>query len=412
MGCGVSPPLTVIHVPAGEKPPTVEGDTIKFRRGAQESYVGIHGGYFLVRGQEDWLGAWPTGQAPALPATFEPARSMLVLGVAEKKEIADIKIQKILETADFIHVYAKESRIGENCPTPERMPFDVVTAMRVDKKVKFYVEEVQGESCGAAPIAAVSCRIAGAKDWSTKVAARPGDKIECEMRDESRGKFAVIDTALSMGEVPSGSAAKLAYTKGPNRAAFTVDVFGSYIVKAEASDDMLRKGTATATIDALPPKTDDILVQLVWANFDAADDPETFPRTKLRVSEEGPRGRGCSADESLPTLCEVKTHSAYTHMRLLPGGPRKLGLEVGYVDERVEKGPAVCVQLFYQGAKSAETCDRAHRDAGAKWTVGLVDTASGKFVEPAAADADAGAPDGGTEASKPAVPAKPPATKK
>lgn len=400
-GCQPSPAITVVHLGPGEKTDAVQGDVVKTRRGGQEAFVGLRGGYYVVRNVEDWRNAWPSGNEPPLPSTLDPARSMLLLAVAEDKETTALKITKVLETGDRIHVWVKETRAGENCTAKvERTPFDAVVAPRIDKPVKYYVEGERAESCGEPPAVVVSCRVDDAPKWAPAVVAQPGDRVECEMSAEARGKFALVDNVLQLAELPGGSAAKLAYTKGPLRGAFAIDVFGKYTVRGEAADESGRRTSATASVDVLPPKTKDVLVQLVWTNFDASDDPDTFPRVKLRAVEESKDARNkpvsneCSLDKPRPELCEVKTRSAYTHMRL-KASDKRIPLDVLYVDERIEKGPLVCVQIYFDGARTGETCDRKHRNADERWQVGTLEMDAGKLVDPLAAGADAGAPDGG-----------------
>jgi hypothetical protein len=416
-GCGASPAITVVHL-GGQKTEEIKGDTVKTRRGSQEAYVGLRGGYFVIRNIEDWRNAWPGGKEPPLPSTLDTSRSMLLLAVAEEKEAVQLQIAKVVETGEFIHVWVRETRAGANCSAKvDHTPFDAVAAPRIDKPVKFYVAEEHADSCGEPPGVSVSCRVNETPTWAPKVTAQPGDKVDCQMSAETRGKFALVDSVLSLGEVPGGSSAKLAYSKGAARGVFAVDVFGTYAVRGEATDEAGRQSLATATIDALPPKTRDVLVQLVWTNFDVSDDPDTFPRVKLRATELAPNGRTkmpheCSLDTPRPELCDVKTQSAYTHMKL-KASEKQIPLDVLYVDERIDKGPLVCVQLYFDGARTAETCDRKHREPEERWLVGTVDMPTGKLGAPeAAAVADAGAGDAGPEAGAKKVPAaKPPATK-
>jgi len=57
------------------------------------------------------------------------------------------------------------------------------------------------------------------------------------------------------------------------RGGFPIDVFGTYSVQAEVTDEGGRKSSLTASIEALPSRTRDVVVQLVWTNFDVSDDP-------------------------------------------------------------------------------------------------------------------------------------------
>ncbi len=410
-GCGASPAITVVHLGPGEKGDNISGDIVKTRHGSQEAYVGLKGGFYAVRSVEDWRSAWPAGTEPPMPATLDTSRSMLLLAVAEEKNTQDLKILKVLETGSAVHVWVRDMKVGTNCkPRLERAAFDAVVAPRIDKPLKFYVQEEHAETCGEPPAVTVNCRVNDAPAWTPKVTAQPGDKVECEMNAETRGKFALVDNALSLGPLPGGSAAKLGYTRGTLRASFSVDVFGQYTARAESTDEAGRKTLAVATIDALPPKTRDVLVQLVWTNFDVSDDPDTFPRVKLRAVEETRDAKNkvvsneCSLDTPRPDLCEVKTRSAYTHMKL-KASEKRIPLDVLYVDERIEKGPLVCVQVYFDGARTGETCDRKHRNPDERWAVGTIEMSTGKVIDPAAADA--GAP---TDAGADAAPAKKPAT--
>lgn len=419
-GCASSPAVTVVHLGPGERTQqAIRGDNVKTRRGGQEAYVGLRGGYYVIRGVDDWQNAWPGGSAPPMPATLDTRTSMLLLAVAEAKDTVQLQIQKTVETGDALHIWVRETKTGQNCtPKLEHPAFDAVVAPRIDKPLRFYVDEERAESCGEAPSVSVNCRLNDTPAWLQKLAAQPGDNIDCEMHSETRGKFALVDSALTLGELPGGSAAKLSYTKGPARGAFAIDVFGTYQVRAEATDEAGRKSQATATIDVLPPKTRDVLVQLVWTNFDVSDDPDTFPRVKLRAhgtdtpldAKKKPAAVECSLDTPRPELCEVKTRSAYTHMKL-KASDKPIALDVLYTDERVEKGPLVCIQLYFDGTRTGETCDRRHRDADEHWEVGSVDMATGKLIEPPAAAADAGAPSADAGAGDAGGAKKPPVVK-
>lgn len=413
-GCAVSPPVTVVHIGIGERTEAVRGDAVKIRRGDLDAYAGLRAGFAVIRSSDEWQNAWPAGNVPSMPATLDTARSMLLVAVAEDKDTVQMQIQKVVETGDRVHVFVRETKAGKNCTTKrEHTPLDAVITERIDKPVKFYVEEERAESCGDAPAVVVNCRANAAPAWTPKVSAAPGDKVECEMSAETRGRFAIVESAIALGELPGGSAAKLAYTKGTLRGAFDVDVFGSYVVKAEAKDEAGRITSVNATVDVLPPKTKDVLVQLVWTGFDANDDPSTFPRVKLRATEETRDAKGkplaheCSVVTARPELCDVKTRGAYTHMTL-KAGDKRVPLDVIYADERAEKGPLVCIQVYFDGARTGETCDRKHRAPDERWSIGIVDVATGRILDPAPGVADAGAHDSGTDAG----PAKKPPAKK
>ena len=382
----------------GDKVEEIKGDPVKLKRGPQEPFAGARGGFYVIRGPEDWERAWPAERTPPMPATLDTSKQMLFLAVSEDRAITRIKVQRALETATFLYVWVRETKLGDGCvnKSPDRAA-DAVVAARADKPVKFFVDQETGESCGEPPVANVECRVNNQQTWAKKIEAQPGDAVECTMTATARGKFELVDRLLSVAELPAGSAAKMAFKKGPERGAMEVDVYGTYTIAAEAADEAGRRGKATATIEVKPPKTKDVLVQLVWAGFDRNDVSDTFPRVNLRVAEEGPRGQRCSAEIPIPGLCEVKTRGAYTYMRI-PEGNRRLPVSVQFIDERIEKGPGPCVHVWYDGVRTGETCDRLHRDPDEIWKVGVLDTSTGKLLadgsSPAApAGADAGASD-------------------
>lgn len=391
--CTATPPVTVLRAAPGgfEK---VDGDRVKFRRGIQDPFTGLRGGFYVVRSPEDWQNAWQTGAEKDPPATIDFRRDMIVLAVAENKDVMSLQFQRMAETAGFVHVWLRETKKGENCVSkPEQVPFDGVLVSRVDKPFRFYVEEEPAESCGAPPVSTVRCRVGTSDKWSSKLSAQPGDTLECEMDAQTQGRFAITDRVMRLGDLPGGSATKLAYSKGPTRATFTIDVFGKYTISGEATDESGRKGLASAEIEVAPPRTKDVLVQLVWTNFDVSDDPDTFPRVKLRASEKG-TGRECSSDTGKNAMCDVRVHSAYTLMKVAASNKR-VALNVGYVDERIDKGPLVCIQVYFDGARTVETCDRKHRNADDRWDVGTIDMSTG--VIPELVTAPIG--DGGVEAA-------------
>jgi hypothetical protein len=403
--CTASPTVTVVRIAPGDKAAEVKGDPVKLKHGNQEPFAGAIGGYYAIRNEADWKAAWRPGRLPPFPQ-IDPARHMLFFAVAPDREIAKMRVERAVETGTFLYVWVRETKAGEGCGSraPARA-FDLATAPRVDKPVKFFVEEDSAESCGPPPTASVECRLPKEQTWSKTVSAQPGDTVECTMTAASHGTFELVDRSLSMSAVPPGSTAKLAFKSGAQRGEIELDVYGTYLVFAEAADEGGRRGSATATIEVKPPKTKDVLVQLVWAGFDRSDTPDTFPRVNLRVAEEGPKGQRCSAQIPVPGLCDVKARGAYTYMRI-PEGKRQLPISVQFMDERAEKGPGPCVHVWYDGERTAETCDRKHRDAEEIWKVGTLDTATGKIaMEGAPPEPVATAADGGVAAAADASPA-------
>src|SRR5699024_4293362 len=85
--CTSTTAVTVVHGPPAEP---INGDAVKLRRGAQEPYAGVRGGFFVVRTREDWKRLWQDkpGDAPALPPTLDLERQMLLLGIADTMNTA------------------------------------------------------------------------------------------------------------------------------------------------------------------------------------------------------------------------------------------------------------------------------------------------------------------------------------
>jgi hypothetical protein len=407
--CGTTPAVTVVRTSAGTKQDEIKGDPLKLKRHNQESFTGLRGGFYVVRNPEDWKLAWPSGKTPPLPEGLDTSSHMLFVAAGESQSITQIKVQRALETAEMLFVWVRETKVGEGCvnKSNERAVDGVVTT-RVDKPVKFLVDTERGESCGAPPQAKVECRLKNAEAWTPAVIAQPGDTVECELNAQATGKFELVDRVLAI-ELPAGSSAKLAFAKGPLRGELGIDVYGTYTVTGEAADEAGRRGRGTATIDVKPPKTKDVLVQLVWAGFELKDESDTFPRVNLRVAEEGPRGQRCSAEIPIPGLCEVKTRGAYTYMRI-PEGSRKLPVSVQFLDDRPEKGPGPCVHVWFDGVRTGETCDRKHREQDEIWRVGTLDTTTGRLSgdgapAPPMTPADAGVADAAVKKPEPKKPA-------
>lgn len=404
--CSTAPRVSVYRLGVGDKSAGLQGDPVKGRRPSQETYTGIRPGYYAVRGIEDWRNAWPEGREPSMPPTLDTSSAMLLLAVPESKDAVDVKMTKIVESTGFVHVWLRETMRGDGCVAREEggPTHDAVIVPRIEKPVKFYVEEARAETCGEPPKTEVRCRLADANEWAAKIEARPGDLVDCEMVAETRGRFAVVDRSLLLAEAPGGSTAKLAYDKGPVRASLRIDAFGTYAVRGEATDESGRKGTAEAQILAAPAKTKDAFVQLVWTGYEAGADPSTFPRLKLtaRAGE-----RECSIDKQPPDLCEVKRFNAYSMMTLKASGER-IPVMVRYLDERTDKDPVACVHVWYEGKRTTEVCDRKAREPDDRWELGELDMTTGQMMEPAPPDAaDAGADAGSPPKKKPAATKRP-----
>ncbi|HVH47116.1 MAG TPA: hypothetical protein VM925_32460 [Labilithrix sp.] len=401
--CVPTAPITVVHVGKTRAKQDGAADPVKMRRPPAESYAGVRGGAYVVRDQEDWAKMWKGGAATGFPQTHDPSREMLVVVATEDAIVTRLTISRAVETAELMTFFVRQTMLGEGCvgKSSERVGLDAVITPRADKPVKFFIEDEDGASCGPPPKAEIGCRIATAQSWSSKVTAKAGEVVECELAAIATGKYELVDQLLSLVDSPPGSNAKLSYSKGPNRATLALDTFGTYAVRAEATDEAGRRGNATALIEVVPKKTRDVLVQLTWADVDVTDPTAQLPRVLLRVAQEGPRGQRCSAEVPVPGLCEAKARGAYSYMKI-PASRRKLPLSLLYLDERAQAGPSPCVNVWFNGERTVSSCDRDHRHAEDRWEIGTLETWTGKIVPPAPAKA----PGADAAPAKAAPPAK------
>ena len=386
-GCTPTPPVTVVHVNGKAGPiPTSEdgpGDALRLKKSSAPDFTGLRGGAYVVRTQADWAAMWKgaSTEPPALPDGLDLASHMLLAVATDDAIVTKLEISRAAETGTFVTVWVKQTMLGEGCvhKADERSGLDAVLTQRIDKPIKFVVEDEDAPSCGAPPKAEVSCRVGAAKTWTPKITAKQGDLVECELASVATGKYELIDQVLTLSDAPPASKAKLSFSKGSVRAKLAPDVYGTYAVRAEATDEAGRKGTATAMIEVLPKKTRDVLLQLTWSNTDAVDPSTPLPRVLLRVAQNGAKGQRCSAEVPVPGLCEAKARGPYTYMKI-PAGSRKLPLSLLYLDERAQDGPTPCVNVWFNGERTATVCDADHRHAEDKWELGQLDTSTGKMV--------------------------------
>jgi len=382
--CVPAPPITVVHVGKSAPKDQVVGEFVNMRRPAADGYAGVRGGAYVVRSAEDWETMWKGApEQPAFPSTFDPTKEMLLLVATEDAIVSALTINRAVETAEAVTVFVRQTLLGEGCVrrSDDRIGLDAVVTRRVDKPLRFIVEDEDGASCGEPPKAEIGCRMAAAQSWSTKLTAKTGDVIECELSTVATGKYELIDQMLSLIDSPPGSNAKLAFSKGATRATDALDEFGTYSIRGEATDEAGRRGRATAFIEVLPKKTRDVLVQLTWSEADTSELTTPLPRVLLRVAQDGPRGQRCSAEVPVPGLCDAKTRGPYTYMKI-PASRRKLPISLLYLDERAQEGPAPCVNVWFNGQRTVSSCDRDHRHAEDRWEMGTLETWTGNIVPP------------------------------
>jgi hypothetical protein len=406
--CGPSAaPITVVHV--GRTVATQEGsaDRVSMHRPPPEPYTGVRTGAYVVRDEDDWAKIWKDGaQRADFPKSVTPGREMLVVVANDDPNVSHIKVRRAVETGSLMTVFVRQTLLGEGClrKPDERVGTDTVVMARTDKPVKFFIEDEDDASCGGLPKADLGCHVPSAKTPTTKLSATAGEVAECDLTASTSGKYALVEQLLTLVDAPPGSNAKLAFARGPNHASFTLDAFGTYVVRAEATDDLGRKGSAIARIEVVPKKTRDVLLQVTWSDVTQADGSE--PRVVLRVAQEGKRGQRCSAEVPVPGLCEAKTRGSYTSMKI-PASKRSLALSLLYLDERPKNGPSPCVNVWFDGERTFERCDGDARRPEDRWEIGTIDTATGTIATPSAPPAPAPAPPPAGSAA-PAASAAPP----
>lgn len=401
--CTTTRQLTIERGQPGDRLARVSGDSLKLRRRESGAFVDLKPGYYTVASEEEWSAAAATGrELGALPPDVDLVEHMLVVAVADAEGVSAVRIDHVVDTSGALHVYLTESLRGHGCrDRAEHHPYDVVAAPRVVKPLRIHIEVAHGESCGDPPEAKVACRVAPSGALADTLSAAPGDTIDCEGTAAVRGVYPIVDRALRLSAIPVGSAAKLAFPAAL-RGRFTIDSYGRYTVKIEAVDDGGRKGRGVAHVDVMPPADGNVYLQQSWGGFDSADDMSTFPRVVLKLREEKAKAGGereCVAGSQTKVEgCEIKAGGGVTNA-VLQGGSRRFRMSVFYIDERVDKGPRVCLRAFKDGKQTFEQCDELPRAAEASWDVGTFDVAgAGLYVAPAV---DAGAPgDGGAPAAE------------
>lgn len=368
-------------------------------------YSAMKPGLFVVKSDEAWRGIWERA-IPKLPPGVDFQRTMIVAAAGESKDLDSIKVVKLTDAENTLHLFVKETRRGKNClKSKDPITLDFAIADRVDKPLVVHVDVAEAPGCGEAPEASVKCGTEGSSDMKAELEAAPGDLIECHADVALKGTFAIVERTWNLQDAPKGTAAKLNYDPSGARTSFMTDVFGRYAVRYDVVDDAGRRTKANAVITIPPPKSDNPFVQLAWSGFDASDDPATFPRVYLvavrtsDASDCSTKPQEAGAAKSSAAWCDVKSQPTVRNMRLGTGGNiGDVPLFVHYQDERFEGGPFLCVRTFFNGTKTAEVCDKSKRDAGAMWRPGVLDARTGTLVPIRDGGLDAGAP---TDTGKP-----------
>jgi hypothetical protein len=291
--CSAAPMIYVHRMKVGKQAPREEGERLKIQKPDSERYGTSQPGFFAVKTTEEWERFWDSSGTKVDAPAIDFKRKMFLVAATESSQAQAIHISSVVETGTTVYVYVAETRMGEGCPLKTggvpKQDFAVVD--HSDKPVHFYLEPAQAKSCGDAPVAKVECRLEGGTVSAPEIMAATGQKVECTVREEVRGVFAAIDRRWSFSEYPAGSASKMTFEEGGKKVHFAVDSFGKYGLKFEITDDAGRKGEGLATVGVMPPR-DALYVRVGWANFDASDDPETFPRIAFEATDNV--GQTCS----------------------------------------------------------------------------------------------------------------------
>jgi hypothetical protein len=417
--------VRVMRTAAGQRSVQEMGTNLKLSRWEITlNHEGLKRGYFVVMSDIQWHELWPTVDAdkvPLLPRDIDFTREMLVVSSPLSADIIGSEVKSAILNDREAHVYVTESELGAECPpNPDAASksYDLVRVPRVeDKPVTFHVDTELGEPCGKPPDATIACR----PDHSTvplveKLSVEPATKVACQVA-ELRASHPVFDLTWTWDSMPPGSAAKIDVAHGGRAVTFVPEVFGTYRLLLEVSDDLARKGSVTADV-IVPPPAGPLSLQMVWTKMSPEDDPSTFPRIELHafgVTPEAPKAgkpaphgpevpwgkvRDCSISAALAT-CTVKMAGATTVMTLAPASSKGFALAVHYIDDRVVGQPVVCVHSYRDGKLQADVCDPDKRDADTWWNVGVIDSRTGKTMEMLTqeltlAAAKASVPDGGT----------------
>ncbi len=412
--------VAVTRTPPGEKAVQEEGTTLKTRRWEiAVQREGLKRGFFVVKSDLEWRALWPSTDAdkvPVIPYDVEFSHEMLLVSSPSEPETTASSVQNVVMTDRGVHVYVTETALGVDCPEGSEIDaanYDFVRVQRVDdKEVSFHVDTVPADPCGKPPEVSVACKPGGSSaSPDEKLSVQPETGIVC-IATNFKSSRPIFDITWTWELLPSGSTAKIDVTKGTRGMTFTPDVIGLYRLALETSDDLQRKGTATADVTVLPP-SGPLSLQMAWTKFDSNDDPATFPRVTLHalgawsaspppLSQWG-RGRDCSVDSPMPG-CTAKIAGPTTLMTLDPASAKQFAVAVHYTDERVEGQPVLCVRAYRDGKMQTQACDTEVRKDDGWWQVAVIDSASGKTPEALALERSAGARKALVDAGSDAMP--------
>ncbi len=377
--CGPSTALTVHRLKTGKAAEVERGERLDIKHLDTEKNEGAKSGFVVVKSADEWSKLFAgSDHAPEAPQV-DWERKMVVVAVSDWAGTVAMKLHTAVESGVAMYIYAKEDLPGEGCPVKARTALaqDMILVDRTEKPIHFYIERDEATGCGEAPTAKVTCSIDGNKGAEPEIVVKPGDRVECGAGIEATGTFAVVDKTWSFGEFPKSSHAKLEYVQGGERVRFRADVVGRYALRFQVTDEGGRHADGMGIVVSGPGKAPGVYVQLAWGNFDAKDDPKTFPRVILEAED---RERGICSVESAkkPAWCDVKVDAGQTALRVATQ-EGVFPMRVKYVDDRFAGSPSACLTVFINGSQSAEICDNEPRKAGDSWNLGGLIAKTGTF---------------------------------
>jgi hypothetical protein len=411
--------IIVAHTPAGDRAFHEEGRTMPMNHwDLDNGAVGLKRGFFVVKSEFEWRSLWPNTEAekiPILPQDLDLSKEMLIVTTPPEPDVLAAEVKEVVDTeVGKVHVYVAETTPGQDCPPGEKdvdsKNYDLTRVRRVDHKdVVIHVDSLPRPPCGEPPKVAIRCRAnGGASAYEEKLTVGPSAAIGCVAQDV-KSLRPIFDLTWTFASLPSATFAKLLVSQGAHGASFVTDVFGTYKLALEVTDDLQRKGTASAEVSVAPPN-DSLVLQFVWTKFDPSDDPTTFPRIELHVlgiNPPDPPKKGppkptppikwgtvadCAleTDKTPPAWCTTKAVGPTTVMTIDPSAAKDFAVALHYTDERFPGQPIACVRSYRNGTLQAELCDPTPRKEG-WWEAGTIDAVSGKTPEGLAQDKAAAA---------------------
>lgn len=386
IACVPSNDITVRTSAIDDRSPSDTGDDYDFQHVSYESNGLQKPGFFAVHDGSSWNSLFtPTakGDLPPLPNGLDLKGHMLFVATSKTPGAKAIEVQKITRTFDGLHIYVLETIPAESCPAEPRKgpPMDIVALDNVQLDLHVVYDRVHAETCGPPPDAVIACRVAGSgSQGGSKVAASPGDTIDCDSSQSRPQVGSIIDRRWQLLGLPPGSNSKLALGKGNIGITFPSDAWGSYQVELVVRD-ATRDGSGEATVDVLPPEAG---VELFFTRA-AGLAPAALPHVELHVLEL-PAGIGSSGDcspQSQRSWCDVRTQGPLQLGAFSPEAKKRYRVMVKYLDARLPGSPGVCVRAFAKGVPAASACEAedAQRTKGAVWDVGALDLAHLAFYD-------------------------------